>query len=59
VTRPQWIALAVLGPPALLAAAVVSATLGPIGALFYAGLLLAGVNTRHLFRLHRSKGPQR
>jgi hypothetical protein len=53
VTRLRWIALAVLGAPVLVGATVVSATFGPLGALAYGGLLLGGLNARHLFHTHR------
>lgn len=53
MNRARWVVLAVLGAPVLVGATVVSATFGPIGALAYCGLLLAGVNARHLFREHR------
>lgn len=49
MTRAQWILIAILTPPLLILATLVSAFLGPLGALTYAALLTAGINTRHLF----------
>lgn len=50
MTRLQWILLTIAAIPVLIGATLTSALLGPYGAASYALLLLAGINTRHLFR---------
>jgi hypothetical protein len=54
MTRTRWIVLVAAAGPVLAGATITSATLGPLGALAYGALLLAGINTRHLFRTHRN-----
>lgn len=53
MTRTRWIALAAIAGPILAGATITSATLGPLGALAYGGLLLAGINARHLLHDRR------
>jgi hypothetical protein len=53
MNRTRWILLAAAAAPVLAGATIASATFGPLGALAYGGLLLGGINARHLFRTHR------
>lgn len=60
MSRAQWIALGALSIPALAGAAIVTTTLGTIGALAYGGVLLAGANVREALRSrphHGRPGP--
>lgn len=52
MSRAKWIALTVAAAPILAGSVIVSASLGPFGAIAYAALLLAGLNTHHLFHDH-------
>lgn len=52
MTRAQWTALGIIAVPVLAGATIVSATLGPLGAIGYGALLVIGVNARHLYRDH-------